>query len=124
MKGLMIEQRIKIPSEAECRQLIAGMGMLENIVAHSRQVCRVSLLIVDHLKPDHLKPDGLNRDLIRATALLHDITKTRSFQTQEDHAETGAQLLNNSRHNRTFVLSRWSIAYHISPVNKTTKAVA
>jgi len=88
MKHLMNEQRIKIPSEAECRQLIAGMGMLDNIVAHSRQVCRVSLLIVDHLKPD-----GLNRDLIQAAALLHDITKTRSFQTLEDHAETGAQLL-------------------------------
>ncbi|OIP91184.1 MAG: metal-dependent phosphohydrolase [Syntrophobacterales bacterium CG_4_8_14_3_um_filter_58_8] len=84
---------MKIPSEGECRQLIAGMGMLENIVAHSRQVCRVSLLIVDHLKPDHLQPDGLNRDLIRAAALLHDITKTRSFQTQEDHAETGEKLL-------------------------------
>ena len=93
MKYLMNEQRIKIPSEAECRRLVAGMGMLENIVAHSRQVCRVSLLIVDHLKPDHLKPDGLDRDLIRAAALLHDITKTRSFQTLEDHAETGAQLL-------------------------------
>lgn len=93
MKGPMNEQRIKIPSEGECRQLIAGMGMLENIVAHSRQVCRVSLLIVDHLKPDHLQPDGLNRDLIRAAALLHDITKTRSFQTQEDHAETGEKLL-------------------------------
>jgi putative nucleotidyltransferase with HDIG domain len=89
----MNEQRIKIPSEVECRQLIAGMGMLENIVAHCRQVCRVSLLIVDNLKLDHLKPDGLNRDLIRAAALLHDITKTRSFQTQEDHAETGEKLL-------------------------------
>ena len=88
MKDLMNEQRIRIPSEAECRRLVAGMGMLDNIVAHSRQVCRVSLLIVDHLKPD-----GLNRDLIRAAALLHDITKTRSFQTLEDHAETGAQLL-------------------------------
>jgi uncharacterized protein len=93
MENPMDEQRIKIPSEAECRRLVAGMGMLDNIVAHCRQVCRVSLLIVDHLKPDHLKPDGLNRDLIRAAALLHDITKTRSFQTLEDHAETGAQML-------------------------------
>jgi len=88
MKDPMNEQRIRIPSEVECRRLVAGTGMLDNIVAHSRQVCRVSLLIVDHLKPD-----GLNRDLIRAAALLHDITKTRSFQTLEDHAETGAQLL-------------------------------
>jgi uncharacterized protein len=93
MENPMDEQRIKIPSEAECGRLVAGMGMLDNIVAHCRQVCRVSLLIVDHLKPDHLKPDGLNRDLIRAAALLHDITKTRSFQTLEDHAETGAQML-------------------------------
>ena len=88
MKGRMNGERIRIPTEAECRSLIADMGMLENIVAHCRQVCRVSLLIVDHLKPD-----GLNRELVRAASLLHDITKTRSFQTREDHAETGAQLL-------------------------------
>jgi uncharacterized protein len=88
MEGRMNAQQIMIPTETECRRLIAGMGMLENIVAHSRQVCRVSLLIVDNLKPD-----ALNRELIRAAALLHDITKTRSFQTHEDHAETGAQLL-------------------------------
>jgi uncharacterized protein len=88
MNGRMNAERIRIPTEAECGRLIAEMGMLENIVDHCRQVCRVSLLIVDHLKPD-----GLNRELIRAAALLHDITKTRSFQTREDHAETGAQLL-------------------------------
>jgi uncharacterized protein len=84
----MEAERIMIPSEAECRRLVAGMGMLDNIVAHCRQVCCVSLLIVDHLKTN-----SLNRELIRAAALLHDITKTRSFQTHEDHAETGAQLL-------------------------------
>jgi uncharacterized protein len=88
MNDRMNAERIQIPTEAECRRLVAGMGMLENIVAHSRQVCRVSLLIVDHLQPD-----GLNRELILAAALLHDITKTRSFQTLEDHAGTGAQLL-------------------------------
>ena len=88
MKGRMNATRIRIPTEAECGRLMAEMGMLENIVAHCRQVCRVSLLIVDHLNPD-----GLNRELVWAAALLHDITKTRSFQTHEDHAETGAQLL-------------------------------
>jgi len=84
----MNAERIRIPTEEECGKLIADMGMLENIVAHCRQVCRVSLLIFDHLKRD-----GLNRELIRSAALLHDITKTRSFQTGEDHAETGAQYL-------------------------------
>ena len=62
--------------------------MLENIVAHSLQVCRVSLFLTDRLGLPEL-----DRELIRAAALLHDITKTRSFSTQEDHAETGARLI-------------------------------
>lgn len=69
-------------------RMVIDMGMHDHIVAHSRQVCRVSLLLTDHLGIA-----GLNRDLIMAAALLHDITKTRSFQTNEDHAKTGAQLL-------------------------------
>jgi uncharacterized protein len=81
-------QRIPIPSEARCRQLIAEMGMMGHIVAHSLQVCRVSLLLADRLALP-----GLNRELIRAAAQLHDITKTRSFETGEDHAETGGRLL-------------------------------
>lgn len=88
MNRLMIAQRIRIPSEETCRQLISEMGMMEHIVAHSLQVCRVSLLLTDHLGLP-----GLNRELIRAAAHLHDITKTRSFETHEDHAETGARLL-------------------------------
>jgi uncharacterized protein len=88
MEGRMKAEQISIPSEGVCRRMISGMGMLENIVAHSLQVCRVSLLLTDHLGLSEL-----NRELIRAAALLHDITKTRSFSTLEDHAETGARLL-------------------------------
>ncbi len=84
----MQSEPIHIPSEELCRRIISEMGMLENIVAHSLQVCRVSLLLTDRLGLP-----GLNRELIRAAALLHDITKTRSFHTDEDHAETGARLL-------------------------------
>ena len=62
--------------------------MLENMIAHSLQVQRVSLFIADNL----LK-SGLNRDLLGAAALLHDITKTRSLQTKEDHARTGELLI-------------------------------
>jgi uncharacterized protein len=84
----MPSKKINIPSEEHCRRIISDIGMLENIVAHSMQVCRVSLLLTDHLGLPEL-----NRELIRAAALLHDITKTRSFHTDEDHAETGARLL-------------------------------
>ena len=66
------------------------MQMLENIVAHSIQVCRVGMCLVDHLKVQGCQ---LNRKLVRAAALLHDITKTRSFETEENHALTGGEVL-------------------------------
>jgi putative nucleotidyltransferase with HDIG domain len=78
--------QMKIPSKKECYQLIREMEMMEHIVAHSVQVCRVAMLLTDHLGACNL---DLNRKLIQASALLHDITKTRSFNTGENHALTG-----------------------------------
>jgi putative nucleotidyltransferase with HDIG domain len=81
-------RQIAIPSEAACMQMIAEMGMLEHMVAHSLQVRRVSLFIAERLMNK-----SINRELLGAAALLHDITKTRSLQTREDHAKTGEDLL-------------------------------
>jgi len=69
------------------------MHMLENIVAHSLQVCRVGMCLVDSLKAQGIHLDG---QLVQAAALLHDITKTRSFKTKENHALTGGQYLTDS----------------------------
>jgi uncharacterized protein len=85
---IMNSKQIRIPSDDECYEIIAEMGMLEHIIAHSLQVRRVSLFLVDHLIGENL-----NRELVGAAALLHDITKTRSLQTKEDHAKTGEILL-------------------------------
>jgi len=63
------------------------MKMRDNIVAHSLQVCRVALFLAHSLEID------INPDVVQAAALLHDITKTRSLETHEDHAQTGKQLL-------------------------------
>jgi len=64
--------------------------MLPHIVAHSEQVGRVALALVDHMNGSTATPD---RNMVLAAALLHDITKTRSFETGEDHAQTGARFL-------------------------------
>jgi uncharacterized protein len=66
------------------------MKMMDHIVAHSMQVCRVATCLTDHLMGQYTH---LNAKLIRSAALLHDITKTRSFNTGEDHATTGGQFL-------------------------------
>ncbi|MCG6906108.1 MAG: HDIG domain-containing protein [Desulfobacteraceae bacterium] len=79
---------MRIPTQRECFRLIAEMRMLDHIVAHSIQVCRVATLLVDQLNACRLE---INRELVRASALLHDITKTRSLTTGENHAATGCE---------------------------------
>ncbi len=79
----------RIPTREECDDLMVKYSMLPNIIAHSRQVMRVSLAITDHLK----KEASVNRDLVLAAALLHDITKTRALQSKEKHDRSGGELL-------------------------------
>jgi len=82
---------MQIPSKQKCLSLIRQMNMLDHIVVHSFQVCRVAVFLIDHMGSG---PGNLSRNLVQAAALLHDITKTRSFTTRENHALTGAQFLN------------------------------
>lgn len=81
---------MRIPTKEECFRLICEMEMMDHIVAHSLQVCRVAVFLTDRLAARNI---GLNRDMVQASALLHDITKTRSFETRENHAQTGDELL-------------------------------
>ncbi len=79
---------MKILSKNECLQLMCETQMPEHIVAHSLQVCRVAVCLAGHLAS---KGNHLDRQLVEAAALLHDITKNRSFETAENHALTGGQ---------------------------------
>ena len=67
-----------------------SMEMMKHIVTHSKRVCQVAVCIADHLNHQSRQP---NLKLVIAAALLHDITKTRSFKTGENHANTGAMLM-------------------------------
>ena len=79
-----------IPTRETCYRLIREMAMPDHIVFHSLQVCRVALMLVREFAR---RGDTLNRQLVQAGALLHDITKTRSFTTGEKHTESGNDLL-------------------------------
>ncbi len=81
---------IQIPSREQCYQMIAQMKMMDHIVVHSLQVCRVATFITQQLIQQKYR---LDFELIQAAALLHDITKTRSFKSREDHAQTGGDFL-------------------------------
>ena len=81
---------MKIPTRDQCFRMMGEMKMMDHIVIHSIQVCRVATCLTEHLNNQNGR---LNLDLIQAAALLHDITKTRSFKTRENHAQTGGLYL-------------------------------
>jgi putative nucleotidyltransferase with HDIG domain len=64
--------------------------MLENIVHHSIEVAKVALYLSTELNKRGQRIDLL---LVEAASLLHDLTKTESFKTKEDHARTASRLL-------------------------------
>ncbi len=78
------------PDEKQCLDIMKQHNMLAHIIRHSVMVKEVADLILRYaLQPFPI----LNPDLVNAAALLHDITKTRSFTTGEKHSETGCRLL-------------------------------
>jgi putative nucleotidyltransferase with HDIG domain len=64
--------------------------MRSNIIAHSRQVMRVTIAMMDNL----IEPARINTELVIASALLHDIAKTRTLETKEKHHDIiGGEIL-------------------------------
>lgn len=74
----------------ECLNLMKEHNMLEHIVNHSLLVNEVALYLSKEL---NIKGEKLDLSKVRAGALLHDIIKTRSIATGEDHAKAGSDLL-------------------------------
>jgi len=97
-----------IPAREQCLQLMDSQGMLPNIKAHSLTVCSYALSLATAANAC-----GCNFDLaaIEAAALLHDITKTRSLTTDENHALTGAVLLRELG----FAAIAGMVAGHVTP---------
>lgn len=81
---------MNLPSDKECFRIIRDMEMMDHIVDHSVMVSNVAVCLGMVLK--RTTPE-LNIDLVRVAGLLHDITKTRSFETGEVHSKTGGGLM-------------------------------
>ena len=79
-----------IPDRTTCFQLMEHYQMLPHIREHCALVCTVAVALANELNKNG---EQLNLHEIEAAALLHDITKTNSIRSRENHAETGAQLL-------------------------------
>ena len=80
---------MNIPNREECFRLIHKMEMMDHIIDHSIMVSNVAVCLCRFFK----KCPDIDIKCVISAALLHDITKTRSFTTGEIHSETGGILL-------------------------------
>lgn len=64
--------------------------MMDHIIDHSVMVSNITLFLTQKLKK---YSSDIDIRLATSAALLHDITKTRSFDTNESHSDTGGLLL-------------------------------
>jgi uncharacterized protein len=78
-----------IPTIEQCYEMMERYGMLENIKAHSIMVEKVASFLGMEFKKAG-KDVSLSK--IAAGALLHDIAKTQSLSTREDHAARGSEI--------------------------------
>ena len=78
-----------IPSIRECFYFMDKYQMLENIKAHSMMVARVACLIAKSLREAEV---DISVEMAIAAALMHDIGKTASLKSGQDHAEIGRQI--------------------------------
>lgn len=86
-----------LPTREECLFLMKKQGMLPNIVRHSLAVERVAVFLCQTLIQTG---EVFDLQEIVAAALLHDITKTSSIHTRENHAQTGKNLLKELGYHR------------------------
>lgn len=79
-----------IPDRTACIELMERYQMLPHIREHCYTVAKAALALAKELNNNG---EQLSLPEIESAALLHDITKTKSINSRENHAETGAHLL-------------------------------
>lgn len=78
--------REDIPTDRECIALLKGRNASQELLAHSRMVAEVALMLAVHLEAAGLV---LDFELVKAGGLLHDMAKG----LHPNHAAAGAELL-------------------------------
>jgi len=83
-----------IPSVQQCFALMTKYEMLEHIRAHSIMVERIASLLARSLQE---AGENLSLQKVTAGALMHDIAKTQSLKTKEDHSAKGSEICLQNR---------------------------
>ncbi|MGQ9645498.1 MAG: HDIG domain-containing metalloprotein [Thermodesulfobacteriota bacterium] len=112
----------EIPAREECFRIMHQYGMLENIIDHSIEVANVALYLSAELNK---RGQGIDLLLVEAASLLHDLTKTESFRTKEDHAWTGSQVLKEMGYEKVgeVVAQHIWLSHEVDPIRVSEEEV-
>lgn len=78
------------PTISQCTALMDRVELPPHIRQHSFRVAQVTMLLGRHLNGNSLR---LRLEILRASALLHDIAKGICIESGCNHAEVGAEML-------------------------------
>ena len=70
----------KVPSEEECMDIMMKNDMPDNVIGHSRAVKEVAMFLAERLIE---LGEDIDRDLVRASALLHDLDKMETLHNMK-----------------------------------------
>ncbi|MFH0976039.1 MAG: NTP transferase domain-containing protein [Spirochaetota bacterium] len=99
------------PSEEECMALLKKTNVQEKVVAHSKEVSRIGIILAEYLNSTGLR---INTGLVMAAGFLHDIMKG-----QHDHAHKGADILSGIGYKRIADI----IAQHVDISNNALEEI-
>jgi len=107
---MAVDVNSAVPDRKTCIKLMRDYDMAPHIQQHSLVVCRLAVFIAKALNENG---GDFSIEQIQSAALLHDITKTRSLETGENHALTGAQVLHTLGYEQIAEI----VQDHIAPPN-------
>jgi|TARA_B100001971_G_C17884585_1_gene379848 putative nucleotidyltransferase with HDIG domain len=106
---------LKIPTKEECIEILTKNKTPSNVIEHSKTVCEVAENIAENLINKSIK---VNKELVIASALLHDIKKV-----EENHVVEGAKLLKSMGFPEVSEVARKHSLYQIEDENIQPKTV-
>jgi len=104
----------RIPVREECMDILQKQNVPENIIKHCLKVAEMSMDIARKLEDE--KGIAVNRSLLRAAAMLHDITKSKPG----DHVLSGTKFLKNHGFNAVSEIVRTHGLYHLPEIRPDT----
>lgn len=110
------KRQTRIPTKAQCYEILKETDTLPHIKEHSETVTRVAKEIALRLNE---AGKNIDVELVVAAALLHDATKTRSLKTGEDHTKTGAELIRGKGYIEVSEIVRQHVRLDDEPNNET-----